>query len=73
MIRLLHQPPDSASVSVCRSADVGEEVSLLCEQCGPLLLCSNQESLPSVLWVKTERPTQDVDTAHCVQIVCNTS
>jgi len=66
MIRSLHQPPDSASVSVCRSAAVGQDVSLLCEQCGPVLLCvwgsdisvteafyiaPDQESLPSVLWV----------------------
>jgi len=66
MIRSLHQPPDSASVSVRRSAGVGLDVSLLCEQCGPILLCvwgndvivtevfynaSDQESLPSVLWV----------------------
>jgi len=64
MIRSLHQPPDSAPVSVCKSAgDVGQDVSLLCEQGGPLLLCvgvsvteafynvSDQESLPSVLWV----------------------
>jgi len=64
MIRSLHQPPDSASVSVRRSAGVGQDVSLLCEQCGPILLCvwgsdisvtevfynaSDQESLPSVL------------------------
>jgi len=39
MIRSLHQPPDSASVSVRRSAGVGQDVSLLCEQCGPILLC----------------------------------
>ena len=66
MIRSLHQPPDSASVSVCRSAVVGQDVSLLCEQCGPILLrvwgsdlsvieafnnASDQESLTSVLWV----------------------
>jgi len=68
MIRSLHHPPDSASVSVCTSAGVGENVSLLCEQRGPgpLLLrvwesdfsvtetfysASDQESLPSVLWV----------------------
>jgi len=66
MIRSLHQPPDSASVSVCRSAGVGQDVSHLSEQCGPILLCvwgsdvsvkeafynaSDQESLPSVLWV----------------------
>ena len=38
MIRSLHQPPDSASVSVCRSAVLGQDVSLLCEQCGPILL-----------------------------------
>jgi len=66
MIWSLHLPPDSASVSVRRSAGVGQDVSLLCEQCGPILLCvwgsdvsvtevfynaSDQESLPSVLWV----------------------
>jgi len=66
MIRSLHQLPESATVSVCRSAGVGQDVSLLCEQCGPILLCvwgsdvtvteafyiaSDQESLPSVLWV----------------------
>jgi hypothetical protein len=66
MIRSLHQPPDSASVSVRRSVGVGQDVSLLCEQCGPILLCvwgsdvgvsvviynaSDQESVPSVLWV----------------------
>jgi len=39
MIRSMHQPPDSASVSVCRSAVVGQDVSLVCEQCGPILLC----------------------------------
>jgi len=39
MIRSLHQLPDSASVSVCISAAVGQDVSLLCEQCGPILLC----------------------------------
>jgi len=39
MIRSLHQPPDSASVSVRRSAGVGQDVSLLCLQCGPILLC----------------------------------
>ena len=65
MIRSLHQPPDSAPNLVCKGADVAEDVSLLCEQCGPNLLCvrvsvteafynvSDQESLPSVLWVKT--------------------
>jgi len=62
----MHQPPDSASVSVCISAAVGQDVSLLCEQCGPILLCvwgsdvsvtevfykaSDEESLPSVLWM----------------------
>jgi len=66
MIRLLHQPPDSASVSVCTSAGVRQDVSILCEQCGAILLCvwgsdvsvteafynaSVQESLPSVRWV----------------------
>jgi len=66
MIRSLHQPPDSASVSVFRSAGVGQDVSLLCEQCGPILLrgwgsdlsvieafynASDQESPPSVLRV----------------------
>jgi len=66
MIRSLHQPPDSASVSVCRSAGIGQDVSLLCEQCAPILLrvwgsdlsvieafynASDEESLPSVLWV----------------------
>jgi len=35
----LHQPPNSASVSVCRSADVRQDISLLCEQCRPILLC----------------------------------
>jgi len=40
MIRSLHQPPDSASVSVCRSAAVGQDVSLLCEQCVPIVLCA---------------------------------
>ena len=68
MIRSLHQPPDSAPVSVCTNAGVGQDVSLLCEQCGPILLCvrgsevsdtkafynaSDQESLPSVIWVLT--------------------
>jgi hypothetical protein len=66
MIRSLHQPPDSASVSVRRSAGVGQDVLLLCEQCGPIVLCvlesdvsirevfynaSDQESLPFVFWV----------------------
>jgi len=68
MIRSSHKPPDSASVSIRRSAGVGQNVSLLCEQCGPILLCvcesdvsvteafynaSDQESLPSVLCVET--------------------
>jgi hypothetical protein len=63
-MRSFHQSPDSASVSVCTSAGVGQDVSLLCEQCGPILLCvwgsdvsvkeafynaSDQESPPSVL------------------------
>jgi len=67
MIRSLHQSPDSASVSVCRSAGVGKDVSLLCQECGPIPLlvwrsdisvieafynASDQESLPSALWVK---------------------
>jgi len=39
MIRSLHQPPDSASISVRRSASVGQDVSLLYEQCEPILLC----------------------------------
>ena len=39
MIRSLHQPPDSVSVSVRRSAGVGQDVSLLCEQYSPILLC----------------------------------
>ena len=39
MIRSLQQPPDSASLSVCTSAGVGQDVSLLCEQYGPILLC----------------------------------
>jgi len=38
MIRSLHQLPDSASVSVCRSTGVGQDGSLLCEQCGPILV-----------------------------------
>ena len=65
-VRSLHQLPDSASVSVCTCIDVGQDVSLLCEQCRPILLCvggsdvsvaeafyntSDQESLPSVVWV----------------------
>jgi len=65
-IRSLHQPPDSASFSVCTSAGVGQDVSLLCEPCRPILLCvwgsdvsdteafynaSDQESLLSVFWV----------------------
>ena len=63
MIRSLHQPPDSATVSARRNAGVGQDVSLLCEQCRPILLCvwgrdvsvtdvfynaPDQESLPSV-------------------------
>ena len=67
MKRSLHQPPDSVSVSVSRSAGVGQDVSLLREHCGPILLCmwgsdvsvteafynaSDQESLPSVLGCK---------------------
>jgi len=78
MIRSLHQPPDSASVSVCTSTGVGQYVWLLCEQCRRILLCewesdagvteafynvSDQESLPSVLWVLTGRPGQEVGTA----------
>ena len=39
MIKSLHQPPDSASLSVSTSADVGHDVTLLCEQCGLILLC----------------------------------
>jgi len=39
MIRSLHQLPDSASVTVCRIAGLGQDVSLLCEQCGSVLLC----------------------------------
>jgi len=39
MIRLLHQPPDSDSVSVCTSTGVRRDVSLLCEECGAILLC----------------------------------
>ena len=39
MIRSLHQPTDSASVKVCTIAGVGQCASVLCEQCGPMLLC----------------------------------
>jgi len=66
LITSLLQLPDSASVSVCTSTSVGQDVLLLCEQCGPILLCvwgsdvsvteafynsSDQENVPSVLWV----------------------
>ena len=65
-IRSLHQPPDSASVSVCTNTSVGQDVLMLCEECRPKQLCvwgsdvniteafynaSDQESLSSVLWV----------------------
>jgi hypothetical protein len=39
MLRSLHQPPDSASVSVCTSACVEQDVWFLCEEFGPVLLC----------------------------------
>jgi hypothetical protein len=35
----LYQPPDSVSVSVCTSAGVEQDVSFLCEEFGPVLLC----------------------------------
>jgi hypothetical protein len=39
MIRSLDQAPESASVSVCRSAGVRQNILPLCEQCRPILLC----------------------------------
>jgi len=53
MIRSLHQPPDSASVSVCRIAGVGQDVSLFCELffyvCCEVTLASRRRSITPLI------------------------
>jgi len=53
MIRSLYQPPDSASVSVCRIAGVGQDTSLFselfCYECCEVTLASRKHSITPLI------------------------